>query len=103
MFTPASQIDSDKIQIRTTRSPDAPRERVWDAYTRAKLFPRWWAPSALTAPFNELRVEVAGKSNLTIAIQLSDHTAFMHLLGIGVDAGNRAAMCRLATPVEGGS
>lgn len=37
-------------EIAITRVFDAPRERVWNAWTRPEQVKRWWGPKIFTAP-----------------------------------------------------
>jgi uncharacterized protein YndB with AHSA1/START domain len=40
---------------------DAPREKVWKAWTDPELLKRWWGPEGFTAPFIQLDLRVGGK------------------------------------------
>jgi uncharacterized protein YndB with AHSA1/START domain len=44
-----------------TREFDAPRERVWKAYTDAEMLKRWWGPEGFTAPSIKIDLRVGGK------------------------------------------
>jgi uncharacterized protein YndB with AHSA1/START domain len=44
-----------------TRVFDAPRERVWKAWTDPEEFKRWWGPKDFTAPFAKFDLRVGGK------------------------------------------
>ena len=44
-----------------TRLFEAPRERVWEAWTEPDLVKRWWGPKFFTAPFIEIDLHVGGK------------------------------------------
>lgn len=39
---------------------EAPRERVWKAWTQPEQFKRWWGPKGFTAPFCEIDLRVGG-------------------------------------------
>ncbi|TAL29651.1 MAG: SRPBCC domain-containing protein [Spirochaetes bacterium] len=39
---------------------DAPRERVWKAWTDAESAKRWWGPKDFTAPFSRIDFRVGG-------------------------------------------
>jgi uncharacterized protein YndB with AHSA1/START domain len=54
-----SQVSSKPMVI--TRTFDAPRELVWQAWTDPQLFMRWWGPSAFTCPVCRMDVRVGGK------------------------------------------
>jgi uncharacterized protein YndB with AHSA1/START domain len=40
---------------------DAPRERVWKAWTDPELLMRWWGPEGFTAPVIQVDLRVGGK------------------------------------------
>ena len=40
---------------------DAPRERLWKAWTDPDLMARWWGPSGFTAPVIQIDLRVGGK------------------------------------------
>jgi uncharacterized protein YndB with AHSA1/START domain len=44
-----------------TRTFDAPRERVWKAWTEPELVKRWWGPKVFTAPFIKIDLRVGGR------------------------------------------
>ena len=44
-----------------TRTFDAPRERVWKAWTLPEQVKGWWGPKTFTAPFCEIDLRVGGK------------------------------------------
>lgn len=44
-----------------TRVFDAPRERVWRAWTDPELFKRWWGPENFSSPVAEMDLRVGGK------------------------------------------
>lgn len=48
-------------EIVLTRVFDAPRERVWKAWTDPEEVKRWWGPKAFTAPVAEIDLRVGGK------------------------------------------
>ena len=48
------------VQVVMTRVLDAPRERVWKAYTEPKLIPRWWGPRYLTTTVDKMEVRPGG-------------------------------------------
>ena len=43
------------------RTFDAPRERVWKAWTDPEQAKRWWGPKGFTAPFIKIDFRVGGK------------------------------------------
>ena len=42
------------------RTFDAPREKVWKAFTDPDLIPRWWGPHVTTTTVAEMHVRVGG-------------------------------------------
>jgi len=44
-----------------TRVFDAPRERVWRAWTEPELIKKWWGPKGFTAPVTEIDARVGGR------------------------------------------
>lgn len=44
-----------------SREFDAPRERVWKAWTDPELLKRWWGPEHFTAPSIKIDLRVGGK------------------------------------------
>jgi uncharacterized protein YndB with AHSA1/START domain len=48
-------------ELVVTRIFDAPRERVWKAWTEPELLKRWWGPTVFTAPFIEIDLRVGGR------------------------------------------
>jgi uncharacterized protein YndB with AHSA1/START domain len=48
-------------EIVTERVFEAPRERVWAAYTDPELIPRWWGPRRMTTTVDEMDVRVGGR------------------------------------------
>ncbi len=48
-------------EIVITRTFDAPRERLWQAWTDPAMVQRWWGPATFTAPECSLELRVGGK------------------------------------------
>lgn len=48
-------------EIVITREFDAPRERVWKAWTEPELIKKWWGPEHFTAPSIKMDLKVGGK------------------------------------------
>jgi uncharacterized protein YndB with AHSA1/START domain len=42
------------------RALDAPREKVWEAWTTPDLIKRWWGPKGFTAPFARVSLRAGG-------------------------------------------
>ena len=47
-------------EIVTERVFDAPRDRVWAAYTDPELIPEWWGPRRLTTTVDQMDVRRGG-------------------------------------------
>ena len=50
-----------KKEITIVRTFDAPREKVWKAWTDAEQLRQWWAPRGFTSPTVEIDARVGGK------------------------------------------
>ena len=48
-------------ELRIVRVFDAPRERVWKAWTDPDRVKSWWGPRSFTAPFAKIDLRVSGK------------------------------------------
>ena len=48
-------------EIVITRTFDAPRELVWEAWTEPGYLMRWWAPKGCTTPFCKVDLRPGGK------------------------------------------
>ena len=46
--TPTTTIYSEGGDLVFERTFDAPRERVWQAFTDPEIVPRWWGPHGTT-------------------------------------------------------
>src|SRR5437773_7933520 len=55
-----SQTRNEK-ELRIVRVFDAPRERVWKAWTDPDRVKSWWGPRSFTAPFAKIDLRVGGK------------------------------------------
>ena len=42
-------VDKSKKTVWITKEFNAPRDLVWDAYTKAELLDQWWAPKPMTS------------------------------------------------------
>src|SRR5688500_13296628 len=65
-------------EIVITRTFNGPARIVFDAWTRAELFKRWWIPKSagLTLHSCEMEVRVGGKYRLVISHGASEPMAF---------------------------
>jgi uncharacterized protein YndB with AHSA1/START domain len=50
-----------KKEITIVRTYDAPREKVWQAWTDPKQLAQWWAPRGFTNPTVEIDAKVGGE------------------------------------------
>ncbi|MFH1066496.1 MAG: SRPBCC domain-containing protein [bacterium] len=50
-----------KKELVITRTFDAPRHLVWEAWTAPKKVMRWWGPKAFTSPVCKIDFRVGGK------------------------------------------
>jgi uncharacterized protein YndB with AHSA1/START domain len=48
-------------ELKIIRTFDAPRERVWLAWTMPELIRRWWGPKYFTSPFSRIDLNIGGK------------------------------------------
>ena len=48
-------------ELEIVRVFDAPRERVWKAWTDPEQVKSWWGPRSFTAPFAKIDLRVGGK------------------------------------------
>jgi uncharacterized protein YndB with AHSA1/START domain len=60
-----------KKEITIVREYDAPREKVWQAWTTAEQLKQWWAPRGFTSPTVEIDPKVGGE--LYIVMQAGDN------------------------------
>jgi len=58
---PQSKRKAKGSELVIARVFDAPRERVWKAWTEPEAFMRWWGPKGYTAPFCKIDFRVGGK------------------------------------------
>ena len=47
--------------LRLTRTFDAPRAKVWDAFTKPEMMKKWWGPKDWTCPVAQIDLRVGGK------------------------------------------
>ena len=58
--TNSTTVYSDGGDLTFERIFDAPRERVWKAFTNPELVPRWWGPHGTTTTVVEMEVRPGG-------------------------------------------
>ncbi len=56
-----AKAKENKDELIITRIFDAPRERVWKAWTEPELYKQWWGPKNFTAPVSKIDLRVGGK------------------------------------------
>ena len=54
-------VNKEAKTVSITKEFDAPRDLVWDAYTKPELLDKWWAPKPLTSRTKEMDFKVGGK------------------------------------------
>jgi len=54
-------MEKSKNELIITRVFDAPRERVWKAWTDPHMFKDWWGPKGFTSPVAKFDLRVGGK------------------------------------------
>lgn len=54
-------VDKSKKTVWITKEFDAPRDLVWDAYTKAELLDQWWAPKPMASRTTEMDFKVGGR------------------------------------------
>lgn len=53
--------DQNKEELVITRVFDAPKERVWQAWTNPEHLKKWWGPKTYSCPECEIDLRVGGK------------------------------------------
>ena len=48
-------------EVTITRLINAPRQRVWKAWTDSKLLVQWWGPRGFTNPICEVEAKAGGR------------------------------------------
>lgn len=54
-------IDKPTKTVTITKEFDAPRDLVWDAYTKPEILDQWWAPKPLTSETRAMDFKVGGR------------------------------------------
>ena len=54
-------VNKEAKTVEITKDFDAPRDLVWDAYTKPELLDQWWAPKPLTSRTTAMDFEVGGR------------------------------------------
>jgi uncharacterized protein YndB with AHSA1/START domain len=58
--TETTEIHQEGTAVVFARTFEAPRERVWQAFTDPTIIPRWWGPKSSTTEVLEMDVRVGG-------------------------------------------
>jgi uncharacterized protein YndB with AHSA1/START domain len=74
--TDTTAIYSEGGDLYYERTFDAPRERVWQAFTDPEIIPRWWGPNATSTRVEELDVRPGGKWRFVSSAPDRDDIAF---------------------------
>ena len=61
-----AQTDEPKRELTITRMFDAPRDRVWKAWTDPKVVARWWGPNGVTNPTCEVDARPGGRIKIVM-------------------------------------
>ncbi len=59
-MTAKNSSDTKDREIITTRVINAPRERVWQAWTEPDRLIKWWGPKGFTNTFHEINIAPGG-------------------------------------------
>jgi uncharacterized protein YndB with AHSA1/START domain len=54
-------VDKETKTVSITKEFDAPRDMVWDAYTKPELLDQWWAPKPMTSRTKVLEFREGGR------------------------------------------
>ena len=54
-------VNKETKTVLITKEFDAPREMVWDAYTKPELLDQWWAPKPMTSRTKAMEFREGGR------------------------------------------
>lgn len=54
-------MENNNIGVTIEKIFDAPREKVWEAWTTPEIVQKWWGPETFTAPSIKIDLRVGGK------------------------------------------
>src|SRR5436190_4003918 len=54
-------VNKETQTVSITKEFDAPRDMVWDAYTKAELLDQWWAPKQMTSLTKAMEFREGGR------------------------------------------
>ena len=84
MATKVDAVPSNDRELVLSRIIDAPREKVFRAWTDAELLKQWFAPKPYTTPFAELDVRPGGSSRVVMRSpdgqDLPNHGVFLEVV-----------------------
>lgn len=72
--TTETEFDPSEYDLTITRTFDAPRERVWDAWTEPAQVEQWWGPKGFTSTVHEMDVRPGG--TFRIDMEAPDGTVY---------------------------
>jgi uncharacterized protein YndB with AHSA1/START domain len=90
-------IMSDYQPLEISRTFDAPRQAVWDAWTQPEQFKQWFMPAPFTIPSCELDVRVGG--NLRVDTQGPDGV-IMPLVGKYTVVDEPSKLVLVSSPLD---
>lgn len=75
--TDDSEFDPTDYDVTITRTLDAPRERVWEAWTDPEQVAEWWGPEGFTVP--NCAVDARADGEFSIDMQAPDGTIYPNI------------------------
>ena len=70
MNKPTNSVEETRQDVVITRNFDAPRARLWKAWTDPELMKRWWGAKGITCPVSSIDLRVGG--HYKYSMQLPD-------------------------------
>ena len=92
---------TDVQEFTYTRTFDAPRERVWRAWTDAEALAQWWGPKGVTIRVLKLDLRPRGMFHYTMAFQ-PGHEMYGRFIYREIVAPERIAFVNSFSDAEGG-
>jgi len=74
-------MSNDSEWVVIDREFDAPIDSIWELWTDAELFKRWYGPNGMSIPVAEMNVTVGGKRKICMEMQRPDRTMTMWFSG----------------------
>jgi uncharacterized protein YndB with AHSA1/START domain len=76
-------IETDRDLV-LTRLIDAPRAKLFDAWTKPELLKQWFAPLPYTTPFAEMDVRAGGANSITMrgpdGVDMPNHGVYLEVV-----------------------